>query len=185
MTAPPRKRHRIAHVAQRLTPGHVAPAREGDTDFAVVCAHNGALYATLDQCPHDGGPLSDGFVAGDLLVCARHQWEFALHDGICPYAQQRRITIWPLTRAGARATPTLEQGAAAHLPRAEAAAVPHAAAGPPVPTLGVSTSTDAPSKPRPSPQLPFPGIARPPAEPTPARSRPRRARKNRVAKSGK
>lgn len=42
----------------------------------------GAPTLTWDRCPHRRVPLSQGWVAGDRLVCAYHGWAFG-PDGAC------------------------------------------------------------------------------------------------------
>ena len=39
------------------------------------------VFALLDRCPHKGGPLSQGIVAGDGVACPLHNWTIALADG--------------------------------------------------------------------------------------------------------
>ena len=54
-------------------------------DARVVVARTEDGYAAFDdRCTHRGGPLSDGFVDGDHLVCARHGWQFEVATGECP-----------------------------------------------------------------------------------------------------
>ena len=64
-------------------PGGVIAARDGGEDVAVVRFRDGRAFVVADACPHDGGPLSDGFVDGDRLVCARHGWEVDPCTGTC------------------------------------------------------------------------------------------------------
>jgi len=83
----------LAQVAREVCPGQVAPARDEDgRDVAVYASEDGEVYAVLDACPHDGGPLSSGFVEGRSLVCPRHGWEFEVSSGQCP---GRRAHICP------------------------------------------------------------------------------------------
>jgi NAD(P)H-dependent nitrite reductase small subunit len=41
----------------------------------------GALYAIDDVCPHRGGPLGEGDLEGDAVVCPLHGWSFSLSSG--------------------------------------------------------------------------------------------------------
>jgi nitrite reductase/ring-hydroxylating ferredoxin subunit len=63
--------------------GEVRPARCGVLDVAVGRLADGRPIVVADRCPHDGGPLSDGFLEADRLVCARHGWEFETASGRC------------------------------------------------------------------------------------------------------
>jgi 3-phenylpropionate/trans-cinnamate dioxygenase ferredoxin subunit len=41
----------------------------------------GAYYAIDDICTHDGGPLAEGDVEGDEVVCPRHGARFSIKTG--------------------------------------------------------------------------------------------------------
>ena len=41
----------------------------------------GEIYAMSDVCPHDDGPLMEGELAGDCIVCPRHGAQFNLKTG--------------------------------------------------------------------------------------------------------
>lgn len=44
---------------------------------------DGAYHAFDNACPHQGNPLVDGEVLGDVLECAYHGWRFDLATGAC------------------------------------------------------------------------------------------------------
>ncbi len=39
------------------------------------------VFALRDQCPHKGGPLSQGIVFGRHVACPLHNWNIGLQDG--------------------------------------------------------------------------------------------------------
>jgi nitrite reductase/ring-hydroxylating ferredoxin subunit len=41
----------------------------------------GTLYAIENLCPHQGGPLGEGWLDGMLLTCPWHGWCFDLESG--------------------------------------------------------------------------------------------------------
>lgn len=63
--------------------GTVVAARDGARPVAVARLGSGKLVIVDDECPHDGGRISDGYVVGDRLVCARHGWELVACEGRC------------------------------------------------------------------------------------------------------
>src|SRR3989304_4654290 len=42
---------------------------------------NGSFYAIDDVCTHDGGPLGEGKLFGDLVECPRHGARFDVKTG--------------------------------------------------------------------------------------------------------
>ena len=55
--------------------------RERGAPVAVFRTGDDRIFALLDRCPHKGGPLSQGIVAGDGVACPLHNWTIALDDG--------------------------------------------------------------------------------------------------------
>ena len=41
----------------------------------------GEFYAIQDVCTHDGGPVAEGEVDGDIIICPRHGARFNLKTG--------------------------------------------------------------------------------------------------------
>ena len=42
----------------------------------------GEIVAYWDRCPHEFAPLSEGTIEDDVIVCARHLWEFEVRTGV-------------------------------------------------------------------------------------------------------
>ena len=55
------------------------PTPEGD--IAVFRTGDGHVFALRDQCPHKGGPLSQGIVHGHAVTCPLHAWNIDLSTG--------------------------------------------------------------------------------------------------------
>jgi nitrite reductase/ring-hydroxylating ferredoxin subunit len=81
------------------SPGDVVAARDGRVAMAVVVLGDGSAYALEDRCPHDGGWLSDGWLDGDKLVCARHAWEIETCTGTCDRRPQDFVAVRRLVRS--------------------------------------------------------------------------------------
>ena len=52
-------------------------------DIAIFRSRAGAVHAVENRCPHRGGPLADGMLAGDRVVCPFHGFRYDLHTGEC------------------------------------------------------------------------------------------------------
>ena len=50
----------------------------------------GEVFALRDQCPHRGGPLSQGIVHGTRVTCPLHDWVIDLKTGQ-RYGRRRRL----------------------------------------------------------------------------------------------
>ena len=49
--------------------------------IAVFRSRTGLVYAMQAECPHRAGPLADGLIGGDVLVCPLHNFRFSLATG--------------------------------------------------------------------------------------------------------
>lgn len=52
-----------------------------DGDIAVFRTDGDEVFALHDKCPHKGGPLSQGIVAGKTVTCPLHGWKIGLETG--------------------------------------------------------------------------------------------------------
>jgi len=65
-----------------IPPGSVTEAVVGDNSYA-ICNVDGEVHALVGICPHAGGPLGQGALHGDTLVCPWHAWEYNCRTGVC------------------------------------------------------------------------------------------------------
>lgn len=54
---------------------------DGHDAIAVFRPASDRVFALRDRCPHKGGPLSQGIIAGDTVTCPLHGWNIALDTG--------------------------------------------------------------------------------------------------------
>ena len=54
---------------------------EVEDRFVVLVELNGTIYCLDDVCTHDGGPLGEGEIDGNCLVCPRHGAKFDIRTG--------------------------------------------------------------------------------------------------------
>lgn len=55
----------------------------GDVEVAVFRQRDGRLFATQSRCPHRNGPLADGVVGANAVICPLHAKKFDLKSGQC------------------------------------------------------------------------------------------------------
>lgn len=78
---PPTARQHSLGPARAIPPGEGREFLVDGTLIAVFHTRSGALYATQALCPHRDGPLIDGLVGGETLLCPFHAWKFNLATG--------------------------------------------------------------------------------------------------------
>lgn len=61
---------------------------------------NGGIYAVDNLCPHQGGPLSEGMVEGDQVICPWHAWVFCMKTGVSPVSPNIRVDTYPVRIQG-------------------------------------------------------------------------------------
>lgn len=55
--------------------------QEKGGDIAVFRTADDEVFALHDKCPHKGGPLSQGIVAGKKVICPLHSWNIEFETG--------------------------------------------------------------------------------------------------------
>lgn len=75
-----RARYRLGCIEQ-IPLGEGRQFRLDDRKIAVFRTRSGELRAVQATCPHRGGPLADGIVGGDQVVCPLHGLKFDLANG--------------------------------------------------------------------------------------------------------
>ena len=87
----------------RITNQENIPLREGRAvkvgDAEIAIFNLGGKFLAIDnRCPHQGGPLADGIVSGDSVVCPLHQWKICLSSGdvVRPQDQQACVRSFPV-----------------------------------------------------------------------------------------
>jgi nitrite reductase/ring-hydroxylating ferredoxin subunit len=70
--------------------------------WLAICNDGGRFVAVDDTCPHEGGPLGRGHLAGGCIVCPVHHWAFDLKTGLSdPDLPMARLKFYPCrVRAG-------------------------------------------------------------------------------------
>src|SRR5687768_4808834 len=83
--------------AERIPLGEGRSYRVGDATVAVFRSRGGGVFAVQADCPHKGGPLVDGLVAGTKVVCPLHGFAFDLATGASARAECPALKVYPVT----------------------------------------------------------------------------------------
>lgn len=68
--------------AGALPIGRVTACTIAGRTVAVYHTERG-FFATDNTCPHRGGPLAEGDLLGNEIVCPWHLWGFDVESGVC------------------------------------------------------------------------------------------------------
>jgi nitrite reductase/ring-hydroxylating ferredoxin subunit len=84
----------VAHGADIPT-GKACMVEAGPFTLAVFNGGGGRFYAVSALCPHEDGPLAEGWLEGDSVVCPWHGFDFDLASGRCHVAEDLSIGVFP------------------------------------------------------------------------------------------
>ena len=58
---------------------------------------DGTFYALDNTCPHQGGPLGEGYLeASGVVSCPWHGWTFDLKSGVSPIDADLKVGCYPV-----------------------------------------------------------------------------------------
>jgi nitrite reductase/ring-hydroxylating ferredoxin subunit len=67
---------------------------DGSIAVAVFNAGGGRFHAVSALCPHEDGPLAEGWLEGDTVVCPWHGFDFDVATGACRVADDLSIGVY-------------------------------------------------------------------------------------------
>ncbi len=70
-------------AVDELSPGEGKTVTVNNTYVALFNV-DGTFYAIDDTCPHQGGPLGEGFLEDCIVTCPWHGWRFDVTTGVSP-----------------------------------------------------------------------------------------------------
>jgi nitrite reductase (NADH) small subunit len=90
---------RLCGLAEAPAEGNVM---EAETQGVAIClARVGGELSALDNwCPHRRGPLGQGWVEGNAVVCPWHSWTFDLRSGKAEFPVSERVAVFPVRVEG-------------------------------------------------------------------------------------
>ncbi len=91
---------RLCSVGEIPAEGQVTEAAA--KGVAICLANIGGELAAVDNlCPHRHGPLGQGWVEGESVVCPWHSWTFNMRTGEAEYPVHERVAVVPVKIEGA------------------------------------------------------------------------------------
>jgi nitrite reductase/ring-hydroxylating ferredoxin subunit len=61
---------------------------------------DGAFFALDNTCPHQGGPLGEGELAGTVVTCPWHEWHFDTRTGVNTDDATCKVASYPVRVEG-------------------------------------------------------------------------------------
>jgi nitrite reductase (NADH) small subunit len=86
---------KLCTIAEAPKPGEAIEAEAAGLSICLANVH-GELAAVDNWCPHRRGPLGQGWLEGESIVCPWHSWTFNLKTGIAEYPVHERIAVFPV-----------------------------------------------------------------------------------------
>jgi nitrite reductase (NADH) small subunit len=73
-------------------------AKEFPCGSKTICVAkvNGSYSAMDNVCPHRGGPLGQGMVEGNKVVCPWHGWAWDVKTGVAEQDPSMKVAVYPL-----------------------------------------------------------------------------------------
>ena len=89
------KKVHIGHISE-IAVKRSRVVRIGDLEIAVFKLSDGVIKAIENRCPHKGGPLVDGIIGSNKVVCPLHGHKFDLTTGQGSESQEcvKTFKVW-------------------------------------------------------------------------------------------
>lgn len=89
---------KVASLSE-LDPG-IAKAVEVNGKSIALYNVNGTVYATDNTCLHQGGPLGEGMLEGDVITCPWHMWQYNVRTGANLEDSLLKVDTYPVLVEG-------------------------------------------------------------------------------------
>jgi multimeric flavodoxin WrbA/nitrite reductase/ring-hydroxylating ferredoxin subunit len=137
-------------AAEELSAAPLRHIRTGNSEIALSC-RDGVFGAVSNACNHAGGPLGNGALDGDYIVCPWHHWKFHRARGVGePGYEEDAVPAYPVKVENGRVLVNLHAGTRRtkkpHAPHPLARKVERAAG--PLRLAGISTTAMEAAYPR-------------------------------------
>jgi len=79
-----------------IPPSQARTVNAGDTMIAVFRLTDDRIKAVENRCPHKQGPLAEGIISGDDILCPLHNWRIHLDDGQVAAPDEGCVKTYPV-----------------------------------------------------------------------------------------
>ena len=88
----------FVRIASRAELPAAGQAKEFKCGEKVVCVANvdGEISAMDNVCMHRGGPLGQGLIEGDKLICPWHGWQWDPKTGAVVHNPNFKLAVYPV-----------------------------------------------------------------------------------------
>jgi len=90
---------RVASVGE-IPVGRGKSVEVDGVPLAVYHVGSGQYQVLSGVCPHEGGPLGDGVLLGDRVVCPWHGFDFDVRTGACDVAPDLSVAVYSVRITG-------------------------------------------------------------------------------------
>jgi nitrite reductase (NADH) small subunit len=86
---------RVCGASEAPQPGEVTEATIGNVTLCLANVE-GELRALDNWCPHRQGPLGQGWIEGQTVVCPWHAWVFDCRTGTAEPPERAQVKVFPI-----------------------------------------------------------------------------------------
>ncbi len=79
-----------------IPPAQARTVRADNTVIAVFRLTDDRVKAVENRCPHKDGPLAEGIISGDDILCPLHNWRIHLDDGQVAAPDEGCVKTYPV-----------------------------------------------------------------------------------------
>ncbi len=90
---------RLCGIAEAPAEGEVIEAEAQGVSLCLARV-NGELAALDNLCPHRQGPLGQGWIEGNTVVCPWHAWSFDVRSGQSVFPGNEQVAVFPVKVEG-------------------------------------------------------------------------------------
>jgi len=79
-----------------IPPSQARTVKAGENIIAVFRLTDDRVKAVENRCPHKQGPLAEGIISGDDILCPLHNWRIHLEDGQVAAPDEGCVKTYPV-----------------------------------------------------------------------------------------